>query len=324
MAVSAATIAKITSAVASDKNARKVIGIIIGSIIGLLLIPLIAYMGIIDNMDSIEIDTNQVQQSIIQNISTEEKAKLQHVENVMNEISKECSKRKLKSIVSKKAQAVYACAFYDVEKSDNDFISKLVDCFEQVNTSVFSDEKDSKDSDISRQNKTAKKIGKEYNISHGTVEKYSRFAKSIDVIDKKVPGMADFLMSGKLKISHSNIEEISKLSPKQIKQLFVSIESYGQNTPPGMIRREFSNIKSHSNVPLAEIKKVPKYNPDSELTTLYYTIPSWCESISSTQRKVDFNAVSSEVKGKLINELKRLNKNVQSILNEITEEKNGK
>lgn len=132
MAVSAATVAKITSAVASDKNARKVIGVIIGSVIGLLLIPLIVYMGIIGNMDSIEIDTNQVQQSIVQNMSAEEKAKLQHVENVMNEISKECSKRKLKSIVGKKAQAVYACAFYDVEKSDNDFISKLVDCFEQA------------------------------------------------------------------------------------------------------------------------------------------------------------------------------------------------
>lgn len=132
MAVSAATVAKITSAVASDKNARKVIGIIIGSVIGLLLIPLIAYMGIIGNMDSIEIDTNQVQQSIVQNMSAEEKAKLQHIEDVMTGISKECTKRKLKSIVGKKAQAVYACAFYDVEKSDNDFISKLVDCFEQA------------------------------------------------------------------------------------------------------------------------------------------------------------------------------------------------
>lgn len=132
MAVSAATVAKITSAVASDKNARKVIGVIIGSVIGLLLIPLIAYMGIIGNMDSIEIDTNQVQQSIVQNMSAEEKAKLQHIEDVMTGISKECSKRKLKNIVSKKAQAVYACAFYDVEKSDNDFISKLVDCFEQA------------------------------------------------------------------------------------------------------------------------------------------------------------------------------------------------
>lgn len=132
MAVSAATVAKITSAVASDKNARKVIGTIIGSVIGLLLIPLIAYMGIIGNMDSIEIDTNQVQQSIVQNMSAEEKAKLQHIEDVMTGISKECSKRKLKSIVGKKAQAVYACAFYDVEKSDNNFISKLVDCFEQA------------------------------------------------------------------------------------------------------------------------------------------------------------------------------------------------
>lgn len=132
MAVSAATVAKITSAVASDKNARKVIGIIIGSVIGLLLIPLITYMGIIGNMDSIEIDTNQVQQSIVQNMSAEEKAKLQHIEDVMTGISKECSKRKLKNIVSKKAQAVYACAFYDIEKSDNDFISKLVDCFEQA------------------------------------------------------------------------------------------------------------------------------------------------------------------------------------------------
>lgn len=132
MAVSAATVAKITSAVASDKNARKVLGVIIGSVIGLLLIPLIAYMGIIGNMDSIEIDTNQVQQSIVQNMSAEEKAKLQHIEDVMTGISKECSKRKLKSIVGKKAQAVYACAFYDVEKSDNDFISKLVDCFEQA------------------------------------------------------------------------------------------------------------------------------------------------------------------------------------------------
>lgn len=132
MAVSAATVAKITSAVANDKNARKVIGVIIGSVIGLLLIPLIAYMGIIGNMDSIEIDTNQVQQSIVQNMSAEEKAKLQHIEDVMTGISKECTKRKLKSIVGKKAQAVYACAFYDVEKSDNDFISKLVDCFEQA------------------------------------------------------------------------------------------------------------------------------------------------------------------------------------------------
>lgn len=123
---------KAVVAVASDKRGRTAIATIICSVIMLFLMPLIAYMGIIGNMDSIEIDTNQVQQSIVQNMSAEEKTKLQHIEDVMTGISKECSKRKLKSIVGKKAQAVYACAFYDVEKSDNDFISKLVDCFEQA------------------------------------------------------------------------------------------------------------------------------------------------------------------------------------------------
>ena len=124
--------AKVAVAVASDTRGRAAIATILCSIIMLFFLPLIVYMGIIGNMDSIEIDTNQVQQSIVQNMSAEEKAKLQHIEDVMTGISKECSKRKLKSIVGKKAQAVYACAFYDIEKTDSDFISKLVDCFEQA------------------------------------------------------------------------------------------------------------------------------------------------------------------------------------------------
>ena len=79
---------KAVVAVASDKRGRTAIATIICSVIMLFLMPLIAYMGIIGNMDSIEIDTNQVQQSIVQNMSAEEKAKLQHIEDVMAGISK--------------------------------------------------------------------------------------------------------------------------------------------------------------------------------------------------------------------------------------------
>lgn len=124
--------AKVVIAVASDKRGRIAIATILCSIIMLFFLPLIVYMGVMSNPGEMEIDTAQTQRIIMQNMSAEEKAKLQHVENVMTGISKECTKRKLKSIVGKKAQAVYACAFYDVEKSDNDFISKLVDCFEQA------------------------------------------------------------------------------------------------------------------------------------------------------------------------------------------------
>ena len=68
---------------------------------------------------------------IVQNMTAEEKAKLQHLKNVMVGISKEFQKRKLNNYTIKKAQALYACALYDVEKTDSDFITKYADCFEQ-------------------------------------------------------------------------------------------------------------------------------------------------------------------------------------------------
>ena len=64
----------------------------------------------------------------------EEKAKLQHIEDVMVGISKEFQKRKLNNYTIKKAQALYACALYNAEKTDSDFISKYTDCFEKAET----------------------------------------------------------------------------------------------------------------------------------------------------------------------------------------------
>ncbi|MCC8073840.1 MAG: hypothetical protein LIO62_06930 [Clostridiales bacterium] len=90
-------------------------------------------MGVMSNLGEIEIDTVQVQESIVQNMSAEEKAKLSHLESVMNNIQTEFQSREFNNYTIKKAQAIYACAFYDAEKSDNDFISKLADCFENAN-----------------------------------------------------------------------------------------------------------------------------------------------------------------------------------------------
>ena len=71
---------KAVAAVASDKRGRTAIATIICSVIMLFLMPLIVYMGVISNMSEIEIDTAQAQESIVQNMSAEEKAKLEHLE----------------------------------------------------------------------------------------------------------------------------------------------------------------------------------------------------------------------------------------------------
>ena len=124
--------AKAVVAIASDKRGRIAIATILCSILMLFFLPLIAYMGVMSNIGEIEVDTVQAQQMIVQNMSAEEKARLQHLEDVMLGIGKEFQKRKLNNLTIKKAQALYACALYNAEKTDSDFITKYADCFEQA------------------------------------------------------------------------------------------------------------------------------------------------------------------------------------------------
>lgn len=126
--------AKAAVAIASDKRGRIAIATILCSIIMLFLLPLIVYMGVMSNLGEMEIDTAQAQQMIVQNMSAEEEAKLGHLEDVMIGIGKEFQHRKLSNYTIKKAQALYACALYDVEKTYVDFITKYADCFEQSET----------------------------------------------------------------------------------------------------------------------------------------------------------------------------------------------
>lgn len=126
--------AKVAITVVSDKRGRVAIATILCSAIMLFFLPLIVYMGVMSNLGEVGIDTVQAQQMIVQNMSLEEKAKLQHLENVMVGISKEFQKRKLNNYTIKKAQALYVCALYDADKTDSDFITKYAECFEQSET----------------------------------------------------------------------------------------------------------------------------------------------------------------------------------------------
>ena len=127
-----AAIVKTAATVVSDKRGRAAIGVLICSVIMLFFLPLIVFMGVMGNMDDIQIDTAHAQQMVVQNLSAEDKATLTHLETVMNTIQTEFEKRKLNNYTVKKAQALYACALFDAEKTDPDFISEYADCFEQT------------------------------------------------------------------------------------------------------------------------------------------------------------------------------------------------
>ena len=89
MAVSEAAIASAAASVVSDKRGRTAIATIICAVLMIFMMPLIVYMGITSNMKDIEIDTDSAVESIVANMSSEEKEKLSHLETVMKDISNE-------------------------------------------------------------------------------------------------------------------------------------------------------------------------------------------------------------------------------------------
>jgi len=124
--------AKTAATVASDKRGRTLILSIIAGVLMLFFLPIIVLSSVLDDISGSQFDINDVYQIVDTNMTQESKDKIQHVDDVTNRISEEFADRGLDALTIKKAQAIYACAFYDTEKSDSDFVTKLADCYEQA------------------------------------------------------------------------------------------------------------------------------------------------------------------------------------------------
>lgn len=106
----AAALKKIAVALLTNKKTLKVIGGIVLGIIIIIIMPVVAIISIFNG--GIEIDTNQLQQMVVQNLSAEEQAKLQFVENTMYAIEDGMTAAGFgRSTGYGSAGAVCACAF---------------------------------------------------------------------------------------------------------------------------------------------------------------------------------------------------------------------
>lgn len=126
----AAALKKVAVYVLTDKKALKtVVGIVIGIII-IVVMPIVAVVSIFNG--NIEIDTDRLQTMLVQNLSAEEKAKLQFVEDTMNSIDEKMKAAGFDGRV-KEAQVLYVLALFDFSHNP-DFADKLVSCFQENQT----------------------------------------------------------------------------------------------------------------------------------------------------------------------------------------------
>lgn len=127
----AAALKKIAVAILTDKKLRKaVLGIVLGIII-IVIMPVVAVIALFNG--DINIDTARLQQIVVEEMSDEEKAKLQAVENTMKAIETTMTEKGFTAERTKEAQVLYTLALYDHSKSDG-FVDKLVGCFAEDQT----------------------------------------------------------------------------------------------------------------------------------------------------------------------------------------------
>ena len=129
-AIIAAALKKIAVYILTDKKALKnAVGIILGVII-IIIMPIVAVVSFFNG--DINIETDRLQTMVVQNLSAEEKAKLQFVEDMMNTIYDKMTAAGFNGSV-KEAQVLYVLALSDFSH-DPDFADKLVCCFQENQT----------------------------------------------------------------------------------------------------------------------------------------------------------------------------------------------
>lgn len=155
---------------------------------------------------------------------------------------------------------------------------------------------------------TAALLPAEKSMSHSVIYKCSLYSAAIDEIDRKAPEIAEELLHGRFKLSYTDTLEFSKLSPEGMRLAHRRIKTGADLSDflPAAQRmpRRCEKPKSASCYP--EIKRMPKYDPDAEISSLALTIPMWISSINRTKSLAKFHEAS-------LNALMRLEQQLVSL-----------
>jgi len=243
-------------------------------------------------------------------------------------ISYICSDQLKRTDLSKEAVSYLIGKQFEAEKAINTRIAA-----EQLHQSIKSIKKPGRHTNYSYQ--TAIELGKKYQISHNTVYKYGIYARCIDIVWEKEPEIIKKIFSGKLKISHQNVVELSRLPKGNLRTLNEHLSNDGiEHIGYSDMRHElqWKRISAATNPPPKkekppehdfQIKKLPQYDPDAEIASLTLTIPSWIGTIQRVRENTDFTQISKEARNRLLRQLHNMYEAVAPLIDEIREDKNN-
>lgn len=175
---------------------------------------------------------------------------------------------------------------------------------------------------------TSQLLGEQLHLSNGCVYKYGVYSRAIDTIFNKTPSIAQKILTGTFHVSLENTIELSKLSKEEITVIYehVIIDNNNQllysiiqkNRLSEKERNKLIKKRKQKNEP--EIKQMPLYDPDAEISSLTLTIPTWISSIHRTMTIANLNQATTNGLWKLEQQLNALNAAILELKKNIQEE----
>ena len=172
----------------------------------------------------------------------------------------------------------------------------------------------------------SERLGKEYRLSHATIDKYGIYAHAIDSLARIEPSLPPKILSGQVKISQSDLVEMARLSPTDIQQIntYVLQQSHDNLSFSDMRKlvplKQKKSLQSSQPTSSGSVKDMPDYDPDVEILSLVFTIPSWISSIDRVRSSPSVKEVSGEVRRKLEGRLASLKSAIDAMIVLIGEE----
>ena len=161
---------------------------------------------------------------------------------------------------------------------------------------------------------TMQKYAEETGFAIPTVRKYREFSEGIDTIRKKQKELASLILASLLKASHESVIEISRLPKEEVQYLYDVIMKENRHRLryadiQDELRWKYSSsysrgIRKKEKQP--EIRRMPKYDPDAEVSSLALTIPSWISSINRAAQRTNFEKITPEASERLKEQLDQL------------------
>ncbi len=171
-------------------------------------------------------------------------------------------------------------------------------------SAIQSNVTDRKLADVPAKKEAIEIIARCYDLSFVCIFNYKRITESIlRISDVSLP-MADYILNEKLKITAQQIISLASRTAAEITELADELAKCSDEIPrysdlskkilktEQQDRRRKRGIAANT---IPEIRNMPKYDPDAELTSLSLTLHSWINSIDRIRNS---NIVNSSIKAK--------------------------